>query len=163
MFSQTTRLELVIVAAVLLVLFWTRAPRSGNAGVRIDGAPTAQDVQPRSPASAPVESTPVPPPAVTMPAVDAGGSGAIVEAPVAPIQPRIRRIGVVDARNCPGLGYKEVMYGEVTVRWVWDGQKLVPRKVCVVRESNGVTSVWDFDEHDPDVKMSEIQEPINPQ
>ncbi len=98
-----------------------------------------------------------------MPTIDTGGSNPVVEAPVAPIQPKLRRIGVVDARNCRGLGYKEVMYGEVTVRWVWDGQRLVPRKVCVVKESNGVTSVWDFDEHDPAVRMSEIQEPINPQ
>jgi hypothetical protein len=81
--------------------------------------------------------------------VDQSESNLLAEAPLAPIQPKIRRIGVVDARNCPGLNYKEVMYGEVTVRWVWDGQRLVPRKVCVVQEGNGVTSVWDFDQHGP--------------
>jgi len=158
MFSQITRLELIIVAAVLLLLFWTRAPRSGNAEVPLAG-PTAQD----TPAPAPAESTPVPAGDARAPAGDERESSLLAEAPLAPIQPKIRRIGVVDARSCPGLNYKEVMYGEVTVRWVWDGQRLVPRKVCVVQEGNGVTSVWDFDQHDPAVKMSEIQEPINSQ
>jgi hypothetical protein len=163
MFSQITRLELIIVAAVLLLLLWTRAPRSGNAGVRLDAGPTVQDIEPRSPAPAPVESITIPSLDAERPAVDEGRSDPVVEVPVAPVQPKLRRIGVVDARNCSGLGYKEVLYGEVTVRWVWNGQRLVPRKVCVVRESDGVTSVWDFDEHDPDVKISEIQEPIKPQ
>jgi len=72
-----------------------------------------------------------------------------------PSQPR-KRMGMVDARNCGRLKYKDVMYGEVTVRWVWDGQKLVPRKVIEVKEKNGVTSIWSFDEH-KDVVLSEIR------
>jgi len=70
-------------------------------------------------------------------------------------QPR-KRMGMVDARNCGRLKYKDVMYGEVTVRWVWDGQKLVPRKVVEVKEKNGVTSIWSFDEH-KDIVLSEIR------
>jgi len=65
-------------------------------------------------------------------------------------------MGVVDARNCGRLKYKDVLYGEVTVRWVWDGQKLVPRKVVEVKEKNGVTSIWSFDEHE-DIVLSEIR------
>ena len=52
----------------------------------------------------------------------------------------------VDARTCPGLNYPEVMYGEVTVRWVWDGSKLSPRKVCVVNQPDGVTTGGSFDD-----------------
>lgn len=64
-------------------------------------------------------------------------------------------MGMVDARNCGRLNYTDVLYGEVTVRRVWDGQKFVLRKVIEVKEKNGVTSIWSFDE-DKDVVPSEI-------
>ena len=63
------------------------------------------------------------------------------------------RVGAVDAR---GLD-KDVMYGEVTVRWVWNGTRFVPRKVCVVKEPNGVTSVWSFDQQGQAV-LSELSD-----
>jgi hypothetical protein len=63
---------------------------------------------------------------------------------------------MVDARKCNGLNYKDVMYGEVTVRRIWNGQEFVARKVLEVKEKSGVTSIWAFDERD-DVTLSEIK------
>jgi len=53
---------------------------------------------------------------------------------------------VVDARKCPGLNYNDILYGEVTVRWVWDGARFTPHKVVVVREKSGVVSTWNLDD-----------------
>ena len=60
----------------------------------------------------------------------------------------MKRIAVVDARKCNGLKYKDLMYGEVTIQWVWEGGKSVPKKVCQVREPSGVISTWSFDNND---------------
>ncbi|MBN1508543.1 MAG: hypothetical protein JW955_16965 [Sedimentisphaerales bacterium] len=136
--ANSTRLELVIVAAVLLVLMLSnRAPRSGNAEVRGDGA--------QIPASA-GRSTPID-------QADMGISMQGVDAtPLAdqmlPVetQPPTKRIAIVDARNTGNPKYKDLMYGEITVRWVWNGGKFVPQKVCVVDEGNGASSVWSFDQ-----------------
>jgi len=76
------------------------------------------------------------------------------------VQPRAKRIGIVDARNCGNPKYKDLMYGEVTVRWVWNGGKFVPQKVCIVDEGNGVTSIWSFDQQNG-VTVTERQEPID--
>jgi len=165
MFSQTTRLELFIVAAALLVLLlWNRAPRSGNAEVRLDTGQITRETQPasRSPQSAVSSSSPSSPssPDATASTGAATASAPDATAPAVPAQPKFRRIGVVDARNCDGLNYKDVLYGEVADRWIWDGQKFILHKVCVVKESSGVTTVWDFDKHDPNVTLSEIEEPI---
>ena len=62
---------------------------------------------------------------------------------------------MVDARNAGDLNYKDVMYGEVKVRWVWHGTKLVPRKVVEVKEPSGVVSVWSFEDHE-DILLSEL-------
>ena len=40
------------------------------------------------------------------------------------------------------------MYGEVTVQWVWEGGRRVPKKVCQVREPSGAISTWSFDNND---------------
>jgi hypothetical protein len=159
LFSNAKRLELGIVAAALLVLLLcSRPPRSGNA----DTLPDNLDLTTRMPswpnepqaavATAPqdlVQNTP------DMPSADS--------MPPAEMPPRTKRIGIVDARNCDKLNYRDVMYGDVSVRWVWDGQKLAPQKVCVVPESNSVSSVWSFSQHN-DVTLSERQEEIaNPQ
>jgi hypothetical protein len=71
-----------------------------------------------------------------------------------------QRLATVDARNCNRLDYDDVMLGEVTVRWVWNGTKFVPHKVCVVEEENGVSSVWSFDRQD-DAVLSEIPQDPN--
>jgi hypothetical protein len=171
MSSQTTRLELTIVAAALLVLLLCRQPpKSGNADVRTD-AQTVMQALARGTDDAPPETNGSPvsdPPFATsdqqvpgLPAStatpssggatsdnsDAGSAG--------PSQPR-KRMGMVDARNCSRLNYKDVLYGEVTVRRVWDGQKFVFRKVVEVKEKNGVTSIWSFDEQE-DIVPSEIR------
>ena len=57
-------------------------------------------------------------------------------------------MAVVDATKCKGLNYKDVMFGEVTIRWVWDGRESVPRKVCEVKEKDGTISTWSFDNGD---------------
>jgi hypothetical protein len=164
MFARTTRLELIIVVTALLLLwFCSRPPTSGNAQTFLDTAETAhQTPLPGQPADS---GNTAAAPASVSPAE----SGTVAAAPTnpepatppAPPQPRYRRIGIVDARNCDKLNYQNVMYGEIAVRSVWDGQRFVPRKVCVVRESDGTSSVWTFDEQD-NIKLSEIQEPIEP-
>jgi hypothetical protein len=172
MLAQTTRLELTIVAAALLVLLLcSQPPRSGNADVRMDVPPTSLETE--TSAAQPDEngSTPVDPP-ITEPGSQVLNPGRAEDLPLhlpspdnttagrtMPGQPKVRRIGVVDARNCDGLRYKDVMYGEVTVKMVWDGQRFVFRKVCEVREKNGVVSVWSFDKHD-DIVLSEIQQQV---
>ena len=55
-------------------------------------------------------------------------------------QPKMKQIAVVDARKCNGLKYKDLMYGEVTVQWVWEGGRRVPKKVCQVREPSGASA-----------------------
>jgi len=181
MLSQTTRLELGIVAAVFLVLFLCREPpKSGNAGVRRDTEPTVPELtqaaedagQTRkndaasNPAAAigALRSQQAQPSPISPIALGSGqelasaGRTADNTTPEPAVPPaRIRRIGVVDARGCQGLGYTEIMYGEVTARQVWDGQQFVWRTVCEVKEKNGVTSVWVFGE-DNGAILSEIQQ-----
>jgi hypothetical protein len=55
-------------------------------------------------------------------------------------------MGVVDARNCVGLNYGQIMQGAVSTRMVWNGHTFVPQKVCVVKEGDSVTSVWSFEQ-----------------
>lgn len=144
MLSNSTRLELVIVSAVLLVLMLSnRSPRSGNAEIQSGRLgmsaqmPSSDNeltlaIPPLSDSS--MQGVPEMPPADEMPPVD--------------VQPKLKRIGIVDARASGNPKYAEVMYGEVTVRWIWNGQRMIPKKVCVVDEGNGVTSIWSFDEQD---------------
>lgn len=161
MFERPTRLELVIVVTALLVLlFCSRPPTSGNADVRFDagqfgGQATLDPMQPETggPAVSVESSSASPADAEAVPAGDAIASDGL---PVdVPPPPKIRRLATVDARNAPNLDYKDVMYGEVKVRWVWNGQKLVPCKVCEVKEANGVVSVWSFDENE-NIILSEL-------
>ncbi len=142
MLSNSTRLELVVVAAVLLVLMlYSKPPRSGNAEVNRQPAPAVADaVQAAVRASA-----------------EADG---LDEMPPVDVQPRTKRVGIVDARNSGNPKYKDLMYGEVTVRWVWNGGKFVPQKVCIVDEGNGVTSIWSFDQQNG-VTVTERQEPVD--
>jgi hypothetical protein len=170
MFSQATRLELTIVVAALLVLFLCRQPpKSGNAGIRTEigripeagqrmdnGKRTAENVAASHPQSEIGNSQSSGPQLrVITPSSDAATPDNNSTESAMPPQPKIKRIGMVDARKCSGLNYKDVMYGEITVRWVWDGQKNVPEKVCQVREPSGVISTWSFDNHDG-IVLSEI-------
>jgi hypothetical protein len=175
MFSQTTRLELVIVVAALLVLLLCRQPpKSGNAGIRSDVELTLQeparrtedegqktdDVAIPDPPSATGElQTQDSQPAMVNPPSDGMTSDNNTTEPAAPPRPKMKRIGVVDARGCSDLNYKDVMYGDITVRWVWNGQEFVPRKVCEVREKSGAVSTWIFGERS-DVILSEIQQEV---
>ncbi len=148
-FSNSTRLELVVVGAVLLVLMLCgRPPRSGNAevaGGRAD-PPTPSWRQESASAVLPVAN----------PSMEGGAS----EEMLPDVQPRFKRVGIVDARNSGNPKYRDLLYGEVTVRWIWNGQKMVPKKVCVVDEGNGVTSVWCFDQQEG-VTITERLEPVD--
>jgi len=159
--AKITRLELVIIAAVLVVLvFSNRPPQPGNAEIRTDAETAAENPQTELEtlqARAMSETQP----AVTMPSgaqppsTDAGLENLTLESIPQP-QPKAKRYAMVDARNCDSLKYPNVMYGEITVRWVWDGVRFVPRKVCEVRESNGVVSIWSFDEKHEGVTLTEV-------
>jgi hypothetical protein len=155
MTSQSTRLELTIVAAVLLVLFLCRQPpQPGTAGVRTnigqstsdEGQGTGQSPVGYGPSALGHPQLPTVPPSAANPSVGRATPDNATMDLAAPPRPKTKRIGVVDARNCPGLNYKDLMYGEVTARWVWDGGRSVLRKVIEVREANGAISTWDFAE-----------------
>jgi len=153
--ANSTRLELVIVTAALLVLlFSSRPPRSGNADVRTQTAETAVQMPPFQEGSVPVMPE-------TMESSMQGSFGtAADEMPPMDVRPRTKRVGIVDARNTGNPKYKDLMYGEITVRWIWNGVKFIPQKVCIVDEGNGVTSTWSFDQKSG-VTITERQEPID--
>jgi len=65
-------------------------------------------------------------------------------------------VGTVDARNCAGLNYNQVMRGAVSTRMVWNGHTFVPQKVCVVKEGGSVASVWSFEQSSSAI-VSELQ------
>lgn len=143
MFSQSTRLELIIVAAALLALLLCRQPpKSGNAGALVDIGQTPEagqrtgDEQPATEDAAGFDQESVATPDNTF------------APPTVPPQPRMKQIAVVDARKCDGLKYKDLMYGEVTIQWVWEGGRRIPKEVCQVREPSGVISTWSFDNND---------------
>jgi hypothetical protein len=169
MFPRVTRLEFMIVAVALLVLlFCSQPPKSGNADIQVEVEETADEVPAAiswsgsDNVSLPDESASRSAAHLDVTAPDTAGlSGADAVPPTAETPVRTERMGVVDARNCGSLNYRDVMYGKVSVRWVWDGQKLVPHKVCVVEESNGVSTVWSFDQQQ-DVVLSEVQAQTNP-
>jgi len=174
MFKQSTRLELVLLGAALLVLLLCRQPpKSGNAEVPVDPGWSA------APETMPVQDTPMP--AVSRPDLADPGRRARdnavspASAPTRerqarrpassvvtsdnratrPVGPSSHSLWMVDARRCRDLAYTDVMYGKLTVQWSWDGQRVVPRKVIEVTEADGSTSIWGFDERD-DVILTEI-------
>jgi hypothetical protein len=153
MSSLTTRLELIIIAAALLVLFLCRQPpKSGNAGVRVEIGRTAETGQ-----RANDEPTTASDAAASDQESVAMPDNTSPESAVPP-QPKTKQIAVVDARRCNGLKYKDLMYGEVTIQWVWEGGKRVPKKVCQVREPSGIISTWSFDNNDG-IVISELPQP----
>lgn len=161
MLARTTRLEFLIVTAGLLVLmFCSKPPRPGSA--EVEYAPPGGEISswpPQDNAFPPDGNIPseretpgdennelLPPESGAEPLNDGTSDGQ---------QPP--RLGAVDARKIGQLPYNDVMYGDVTVRWVWNGSRFVPKKVCVVEEKDGVSSVWSFDERD-DAVVSELTE-----
>ena len=155
--ARTTRVEFLIVTAGLLVLlFCSQPPWSGNAEVGYFPADA------ESPSWSPEDR---------VSAADANDLPELLKRPEDTIQPGnpdaapvdqslpnqqpAPRVGAVDARGVRQSSYNDVMYGDVTVRWVWDGSRFVPQKVCVVKEKDGVSSVWSFDQVG-DAVVSEI-------
>jgi hypothetical protein len=131
--ARATRFEFTIAFIGILVLFLcSKPPEPGTA--QVDG-----DSEPATPELQPVEDGPVDEPLTGVPES----------------LPGVTRMGAVDARNCKDLDYDKVMYGEVTVRWVWNGTRFVPQKVCIVEEENGTSSVWSFDQPG-EVVLSEV-------
>jgi hypothetical protein len=168
MSAQNTRLELAIVAAALLVLLLCRQPpKSGNAGTVKGTEPTLQQpvLGPEN-GGQKTQGDEIPRP---VPAAGDLQTQSVQSFPIgrssddvtpdnttrAP-QSRMKPIGVVDATQCKALNYKDVMFGEITAQWVWDGQKEVLRKVCRVKEKDGTISIWTFDDRD-DIVLSQLQ------
>jgi hypothetical protein len=138
--TRASRLEFTIAFIGILALFvCSRPPQPGTAKMR--GEPDRDALEGRSMEDGPPEAA----------------AGATVDQGTFDRDswPSGTRMGRVDARNCDLLDYDKVMYGEVTVRWVWDGTRFAPQKVCIVEEENGVSSVWSFDQQE-DVILSEI-------
>ena len=140
--ARATRLEFIIVLVALFgLLMCSSPPKSGSAGVNeqaeADGTPNSTQTVPYLDlVHEDLDTT------STCPVPAASSTDLTDETSAPQTGPRM---AAVDARGSDQLGYNDVMYGEVTVRWVWNGTKLVPEKVCVVQEDDGVSSVWSFD------------------
>ncbi len=156
--AKLTRLELVIIVSALVVLlFSNQPPEPGNADTRsdvgqatesLDSIPLVQPerIQPETPRA---EVAATRPPASPMP------DNQVL--PSIPSRPT-KKFGKVDARRCDPVKYPNIMYGPITVRWVWNGTKFEPCKVCEVKESNGIVTVWSFDEHEENMTITEVSE-----
>jgi hypothetical protein len=165
MWARATRVEFIIVSVALLVLLLcSNPPRSGKADV--EDMRESGSVQPIDAGLSESDLADDANDAEETPAADQLGEDEPSETlSTTPLReeamPAAPRMAAVDATGCNDLDYKNVMYGQVTVRWVWNGTKFVPQKVCVVEEEDGVTSVWSFDQQD-DAVLSELSEPPTP-
>lgn len=154
--AKLTRLEVaIIVAALVVLLLSNRPPEPGNAEVRtgieqaVEIPGTLWQVQADPPQSSPIRAEDF----MTPPAAARTPDNSTAE----PIpQPRPRLMGMVDARGCDSLKYPNIMYGEITVRWIWNGTKSELCKVCEVKDENGVVTVWSFDGRNDGVIVSPI-------
>ena len=142
MFSQTTRLEFIIVAVALLVLLLcSQPPKYGNAeiltappepaaGGPSDDPSTQRDFEPAT--AEPLSESPrdehAPASDINRPETDLSGRASSLSETQSP----------TDVQNREATG-------EVGVRYVWDGTRLVPQKVRIVDEGNGVRTVWSYD------------------
>ncbi|MBN1510052.1 MAG: hypothetical protein JW955_24615 [Sedimentisphaerales bacterium] len=167
MLGRITRLEFIIVTVAFLVLMLcSKPPRPGSATVEGFNrqSPTSQEamtetvLEQQTPAVEVNEAEPTYPGPAS--ADDPDPQPEVNEVSAQPEQ-KPTRMAMVDARNCRGLKYDQIMHGEITVRWVWNGQKLVPEKVCVVEEANGVSTIWGFDQQG-DAVLSEVTTSPNP-
>ncbi len=165
--AKITRLELVIIVAALAVLLLSKQPpQPGNADIRSDTDLTAKTLHDpivlQEPSELP-QSTDSPE-SLTQPADPGLPSSLTTETDnltpdsIPQPQPRPKRYAMVDARKCDSLKYPNVLYGQITVRWVWDGSRLAPQKVCEVKEANGIVSVWSFDEQHEGVTVTPVPE-----
>lgn len=173
MLGRTTRLEFIIVSMTFLaLLLYSKPPRPGSAIMEGIVPQTSISTVPETPPAS--ELTIVESPNQTL-EVDLPEPSLVEDAspqesnsqaqsnlrqPTDPA-PQVPRLASVDARHCDNLQYDQIMQGEVTVRWVWNGHELVPQKVCVVHEPNGVSRVWRFDEQGNAI-LSEIQPAPDP-
>jgi len=163
MWARATRLEFIIVSVALIVLLMCSSPpRSGNADV--SDLPEEDLALASSPQQATPDSElgPIYGDIEKAPPVAVSESPSLSMADETDIPPEAPRRAAVDATSCDGLEYKDVMYGQITVRWVWNGTKLVPRKVCVVQEEGGVSSVWSFDQQKEAVLSELSEQPDSP-
>jgi hypothetical protein len=163
--AKLTRLEVVIIVAALAVLLFSKQPpQPGNADIRSETELTTKNLQDpivlQQPSGWP-QSTNSPEP-LTQPA-DAGfqlpsatETDNLTPDLIPQPQPRPKRYAMVDARKCDSLKYPNLMYGEITVRWVWDGSRLAPTKVCEVKEANGIVSIWSFDDQHEGVTLTPV-------
>lgn len=161
-----------ICLAVGVVLLLRRPPKPGDAAItgveeellaRVPAQRVPQNEAPREWLSIPKEDHPslrgpqdglrgdrlAPVEAVEAGAVSPDRVGAEAQAVDTPV-------GTVDARNCAGLNYNQVMRGAVSTRMVWNGHTFVPQKVCVVKEGSSVASVWSFEQSSSAI-VSELQ------
>lgn len=165
-----TRLEFVIITVVFLVLMLSsKPPQPGSAEIEDAGQPELGSLDTESPVSWQTLPNPEPEPETSASADTPATVAADPQPETEPLEliepvepdPPAPRVGLVDARNCEGLNYDDIMAGEITVRWVWDGQKLAPEKVCVVHEPDGGTTVWRFNQQGRSV-LAEIDSSQNP-
>ncbi len=158
MWARATRVEFIVVSVALLVLLLcSNPPKSGNADV---GDISEQVLPSPDLSSDDSEDTP----AVDM--IDENEPNEVsLDVPLpddATIRQQVPRVAAVDARSCDGLDYRNVMYGKVTVRWVWNGTQFVPQKVCIVEEEDGDSSVWSFDQQENAVLSELSGQPSSP-
>ncbi|HSW02118.1 MAG TPA: hypothetical protein VLI39_18275 [Sedimentisphaerales bacterium] len=152
--AKITRLELIIIAAALTVLvFSNRPPQPGNAEIRTDIETPAANTQDQNAQTPPESPSPVADSTDVQASYDRGLADPTLESIP---QPRVKRYAMVDARKWNSQKYPNVMYGEILVRWIWDGARFVPTKVCEVREDNGVVSVWSFDDQHEGVTITPV-------
>lgn len=162
MWRRATRVEFIIVSVALLVLLLcSDPPKPGKADIENVRGPggTWPAEQVRSDSESPQVGEDEPSEAPSAEPIDDDEPNEVVlevsKSEDAGSSQRMARLAAVDARNCNNLNYKNVMYGKVTVRWIWNGTQFVPQKVCVVEEEDGSSSVWSFDQQDEAV-LSEI-------
>ena len=154
MFSQTTRLEFIIVAVALLVLLMcSQPPKSGNANVQMppsepiaaggsDNPPVPEDFTSQTTDQTYKQLPQTPLPVSDVPAVRGTEQSSLT----GPAQIRTIRLRPGTAQNVTTANNEETPGEEIAVRYVWDGTKLVPQKVRIVDEGNGVRSIYSFDQ-----------------
>lgn len=189
MVAQTTRLEYSIVAVALLVLlFCSKPPNPGTAGVTQPEEPVSVSVPVEPTDEIPVEANeaepapaeedrgltssdfepideppngtegqetvptepmfdePAPAPLPVPKITGNAGSGRITSSS----RPTTRLVTLKpgnteppESASTPTPG--ETRKGEISVRYVWNGNELVMQKVRIVRESDGTTKVYSLD------------------
>lgn len=153
-----------MVAALVVLLFSNQPPQPGNAEIRTNTGLTAESVQDSSPRMQPGFSrSPIAPEPQSIRAVGSDTQSSsnsrpdnLTTAPISQPKPRQKRYAMVDARKCDSLRYPHIMYGEITVSRVWNGTTFEWRTVCEIKEKDGTTSIWNFDDRHEGVIISEL-------